>query len=150
MQQQMPMQVLSQPEQPEPETLQSQDFRIAESFLIGRTSITLTVVFDHFACNRNESQFPADILLANQDHLRTADRADLVFYRKKADYFFNLQSFEEIIMSCLLFTDMLSDHRFFFRQRWTPLYFHSIKEILLSQNVIGSSFAGGAEKLLVR
>ncbi len=81
-------------------------FCITESFLAGRASVTLAVVFDHFAGGRNEFQFPADILLTDQDHLRTASRTDLLFSRKRDHYFFNLQAFEEILMGCLLFTGM--------------------------------------------
>ena len=117
-------------------------FCIAEPFLAGWASVTLAVVFDHFTGGRNEFQFPADILLADQDHLRTADRADLVFFRKRDHYFFNLQTFEKILMGCLLFTGMFLDHSFFFQQRRILFHFCFIEEILLSRNVIGSSFTG--------
>ncbi len=117
-------------------------FCIAESFLTGWASVTLAVVFDHFTGGRNEFQFPADILLADQDHLRTAYRTGLVFFWKRDHYFFNFQAFEEILMCSLLFTGMLPDYRFFFQQGWILFHFRFIKEILLSRNVIGSSFAG--------
>ena len=106
-------------------------FRIAESFLAGWASVTLAVVFDHFTGGRNEFQFPADILLADQDHLRAADRADLVFFRKRDHYFFNLQVFEKFLMGCLLFTGMLPDHGLFFQQRGILFHFRFIEEILL-------------------
>ena len=112
-----------------------------------RAAGTLAVVFDHFTGGRNEFQFPADILLADQEHLRAADRADLFFFRKRDHYFFNLQAFEEILMGCLLFTGMFLDHSFFFQQGWILFYFRFIEEILLSRNVIGSSFAGGTKEL---
>ena len=40
--------------------------------------MALAVVFDHFTGGRNEFQFPADIFLADQDHLRTTYRTDLI------------------------------------------------------------------------
>ena len=63
-------------------------FRIAESFLAGWASVTLAVVFDDFTGGRNEFQFPSDILLADQDHLRATDRADPVFFRKEGSLLF--------------------------------------------------------------
>ena len=44
--------------------------------------MALAVVFDHFTGGRNEFQFPADIFLADQDHLRTTYRTDLILFRK--------------------------------------------------------------------
>ena len=56
-----------------------------------RASVTPAVVFDHFTGGRNEFQFTADILLADQDHLCAADRADLVFFWKRDHYFFTFR-----------------------------------------------------------
>ena len=117
-------------------------FCVAESFLAGWASVALAVVFDYFTSGRNEFQFPADILLANQNQLRTAYRTNLLFFRKREHYFFNLKAFEEIFMRGLLFTGMFLDYSFFFRQRWILFHFRFIKEILLSRNIIGSSFTG--------
>ena len=117
-------------------------FYISKAFFAGGASITLAVVFNDFTCGWNEFQFPADILLADQDHLRAADWTDLFFFWKRDDYFFHPQTFEEIIMGCFLFTGMLPDHSLFFQQGRILFYFCFIKKILLSWNVIGSSFAG--------
>ena len=51
-------------------------------------------------------------------------------------------------MGCFLFTGILPDHSLFFQQGRILFYFCFIKKILLSWNVIGSSFAGWAEKFL--
>ena len=91
-------------------------FCVAESFLAGWASVALAVVFDYFTSGRNEFQFPADILLANQNQLRTAYRTNLLFFRKREHYFFILKAFEEIFMRCLLFTGMFLNHSFFFQQ----------------------------------
>ena len=110
--------------------------------------MALAVVFDHFTGGRNEFQFPADIFLADQDHLRTTYRTDLILFRKWDHYFFNFQAFEEFLMCCLLFTGMLPDYRFAFQQGWILFHFCFIEEILLSSflnsvevsvNLIGSS-----------
>lgn len=53
-------------------------FRIAESFVADLASITLVVVFDHFVCGGDEFQLTTDILLADQNYLRTTYWADLV------------------------------------------------------------------------
>ena len=84
---------------------------IFKAFFTGGASITLAVVFNDFACGRNEFQLPANILLADQYHLRAADWTDLFFFWKRDDY-------------------------------WILFYFCFIKKILLSWNVIGSSYAG--------
>ena len=122
-------------------------FCVSQSFLTGRTSITLAVVFDHFTCGRNEFQLTANILFADQNHLRTTDRADLIFFQKRDDYFFNLQAFKKILMGCFLLAGMLPDHGLFFQQGKILFHFRFIKKVLLSWNVIGPSFAGGTEKL---
>lgn len=93
-------------------------------------------------------QFQADILLADQNHLSTAYRTDLLFFRKRDPNSFNLQTFEEFLIGCLLFTGMFPDHSFFFQQGWILFYFRFIEEILLPRNIIGSSFAGRAEIFL--
>ena len=112
--------------------------------------MALAVVFDHFTGGRNEFQFPADIFLADQDHLRTTYRTDLVLFRKWDHYFFNFQAFEEFLMCCLLFTGMLPDYRFAFQQGWILFHFCFIEEILLSRNIIRSSLAGGTKEFFVR
>ena len=53
--------------------------------------MALAVVFDHFTGGRNEFQFPSDILLTNQDHLRTAYRTNLLFFWKKITIFWPLK-----------------------------------------------------------
>lgn len=50
-------------------------------------------------------------------------------------------------MNCFLLTGMLPDHGFFFQQKKILFHFRFIKKMLLSWNVIGSSLAGGTEKL---
>ena len=50
-------------------------------------------------------------------------------------------------MGCLLLAVMLPDHSLFFQQGKILFHFRFIKKVLLSWNVIGSSFAGGTEKL---
>ena len=150
MQLQMLMQVLFQAELAEPETYEVTGlFCIAESFLAGGASMALAVVFDHFTGGRNEFQFPADIFLADQDHLRTTYRTDLILFRKWDHYFFNFQAFEEFLMCCLLFTGMLPDYRFAFQQGWILFHFCFIKEILLSRNIIRSSLAGGTKEFFL-
>ena len=50
-------------------------------------------------------------------------------------------------MGCLLLAGMLPDHGLFFQQGRILFHFSFVEQILLSGNVIGSSFAGGTEKL---
>lgn len=150
MQLQMLMQVLSKQSWRNLRLYDHRLFCIAESFLAGGASIALAVVFDHFTGGRNEFQFPADIFLADQDHLRTTYRTDLVLFRKWDHYFFNFQAFEEFLMCCLLFTGMLPDYRFAFQQGWILFHFCFIEEILLSRNIIRSSLAGGTKEFFVR
>jgi len=50
-------------------------------------------------------------------------------------------------MGCFLLADMLPDHGLFFQQGKILFHFRFIKKVLLSRNVIGSSFAGRTEKL---
>ena len=50
-------------------------------------------------------------------------------------------------MRCLLFTGMFPDHSFFFQLGWILFHFRFVEEILLSRNVIGSSFAGRTKEL---
>ena len=49
-------------------------------------------------------------------------------------------------MRCLLFTGMLPDYHFAFQQGGVLFHFCFIEEILLSRNVIRSSFAGGTKE----
>lgn len=102
MQLQLLMQVLSKQSWRNLRLYDHRLFCIAESFLAGGASMALAVVFDHFTGGRNEFQFPADIFLADQDHLRTTYRTDLILFRKWDHYFFNFQAFEEFLMCCLL------------------------------------------------
>lgn len=77
-------------------------FCISKNIIAGGASITLAVAFDDFACGRNEFQFLADIppRRSEPSMFRRLDRP--VFFLEDGWLFFHLQTFEEIIMGCVL------------------------------------------------
>ena len=110
-------------------------------------AIGLAVVFSDFTGRRDIFDLPADILLADQFHMCTADGTDLFFFRKRNDNLVDLDAFESVGIGSFFLPGMFFDHCFLLEPGHILFLLGFIEKVQLTGDIETAFFAGRAKKL---